>query len=208
MQGRTWRQTRLASDTCRIVFSHIANIAAAAKTALRRKKELEHDLEQNNAQMITLQRQVSSIETANINKETLDAMAQAAKAMKDIHNGTTIDTVDATMEKLREQEGIASEIAEAITSGGAPSRVDEDELDEELANLQQEALDDAMLRTGNPPISDRISALPNQPNGPSKFRTSLREILKLTSLAVTSRHNAEEEEEEELLRKLQAEMAM
>lgn len=47
--------------------------------------------------MLTLDRQISSIETANINKETLDAMKKAAAAMKQIHGGLTIDTVDATM---------------------------------------------------------------------------------------------------------------
>lgn len=136
---------------------------------MRRKKELEHDLEQTSAQMMTLQRQVSSIETANINKETLEAMAAAGKAMSEIHGKTTIAKVDDIMENLREQEAIGAEIAEAITSGGQQSRVDEDELDEELAELQQEALDEQMLKTGAVPVSDQISRLPTQPNGPSEL---------------------------------------
>ncbi len=47
--------------------------------------------------MMTVEREISSIETANINKETLDAMKQASAAMKTIHNGLTIDKVDSTM---------------------------------------------------------------------------------------------------------------
>jgi len=70
---------------------------AAAKNALRKKKTLEHQLEQTSAQMLTLEREISSIETANINKETLDAMKSASAAMKQIHGGLTIDKVDATM---------------------------------------------------------------------------------------------------------------
>jgi charged multivesicular body protein 4 len=69
----------------------------AAKAALRRKKQFEHALEQTQGQIMTLEREIYSIETANINKETLEAMKNASKAMKEIHGGLTIDKVDATM---------------------------------------------------------------------------------------------------------------
>jgi hypothetical protein len=46
---------------------------------------------------MTLEREIYSIETANINKETLDAMKNASNAMKQIHGGLTIDKVDQTM---------------------------------------------------------------------------------------------------------------
>jgi charged multivesicular body protein 4 len=46
---------------------------------------------------MTLEREIYSIETANINKETLDAMKNAGAAMKNIHAGLTIDKVDDVM---------------------------------------------------------------------------------------------------------------
>jgi charged multivesicular body protein 4 len=46
---------------------------------------------------MTLEREIYSIETANINKETLDAMKNAGSAMKQIHAGLTIDKVDNVM---------------------------------------------------------------------------------------------------------------
>jgi hypothetical protein len=46
---------------------------------------------------MTLEREIYSIETANINKETLDAMKNAGTAMKQIHAGLTIDKVDDVM---------------------------------------------------------------------------------------------------------------
>jgi len=46
---------------------------------------------------MTLEREIYSIETANINKETLDAMKNAGTAMKQIHAGLTVDTVDNVM---------------------------------------------------------------------------------------------------------------
>lgn len=159
-----------------------------AKAALRRKKAFEHQLEQTAAQMMTVEREIGSIESANINKETLDAMKNASKAMKTIHGGLTVDQVDQTMEDLREQHAVGEEIAEALTQGAQTTGVDEDELDEELAELQQEQLDERMLKTGSVPVSDQIQRMPNAPtkNTPT----------------------AEEDDEEAELRKLQAEMAM
>ncbi|KAL1590121.1 hypothetical protein WHR41_01241 [Cladosporium halotolerans] len=159
-----------------------------AKAALRRKKAFEHQLEQTAAQMMTVEREIGSIESANINKETLDAMKNASKAMKTIHGGLTVDQVDQTMEDLREQHAVGEEIAEALTQGAQTTGVDEDELDEELAELQQEQLDERMLKTGSVPVSDQIQRMPNAPT--------------------KNTPNAEEDDEEAELRKLQAEMAM
>ncbi|KAK0263649.1 ESCRT-III subunit protein snf7 [Friedmanniomyces endolithicus] len=75
---------------------------AVAKAALQRKKPYEHQLELTSAQMLTIEREVSSIETANLNKESFNAIKQAQQAMKTIHGGLTIDKVDWTMEDLRE----------------------------------------------------------------------------------------------------------
>lgn len=76
---------------------YVATNKPAARTALRRKKTLEGHMEQTQAQMMTIEREIGSIETANINKETLDAMVNASKAMKQIHGGLTVDKVDDTM---------------------------------------------------------------------------------------------------------------
>lgn len=69
----------------------------AAKNALRRKKVHEKSLEQTTAQILQLESQIYSIEAANINQETLAAMKNAGKAMKQIHKGMSIEMVDQTM---------------------------------------------------------------------------------------------------------------
>ena len=121
---------------------------------------------------MTVEREISSIETANINKETLDAMKNAQQAMKTIHGNLTIDKVDQTMEDLREQHAIGEEIAEALTQGSVATGVDEDELDEELADLQQEELDNKMLKTGTVPVSDQIQRLPSAAVGEREYTPS------------------------------------
>lgn len=119
--------------------------------------------------MMTVEREISSIETANINKETLDAMKNASTAMKNIHGGLTIDKVDQTMEDLREQHAIGEEIAEALTQGSVGQGVDEQDLDDELEELQQEQLDNKMLKTGSVPVGDQISSMPDRPVGEREY---------------------------------------
>ncbi|KAI9658152.1 MAG: ESCRT-III subunit protein snf7 [Alyxoria varia] len=173
-----------------IARKYVNSNKPAAKAALRRKKQFEHNLEQTSAQIMTVEREISSIETANINKETLDAMKNASTAMKQIHGGMTIDKVDSTMEDLRDQHAISEEINEALQQGAQANAMDEDELDEELQELQQEQLDNKMLDTGNVPVGDRVQTMP----------TPARSEL--------NKPYGEEEDEDEELKKLQAEMAM
>lgn len=54
-------------------------------------------MEQTIAQIGTLEQQINSIESANINRETLAAMEKAGDAMKQIHGKLTPEKVDETM---------------------------------------------------------------------------------------------------------------
>ncbi len=72
-------------------------------------------------------------------------------------------------EKLREQHALGEEIAQAITSAPIGEPIDETELDDELAELEQEQLDNKMLKTGTVPVSDEIHRLPAAANGESKL---------------------------------------
>ncbi|KAF4975360.1 hypothetical protein FZEAL_7844 [Fusarium zealandicum] len=166
----------------------------AAKAALRRKKAHEHSLEQTLAQIGTLEQQINAIESANINKETLVAMEQAGKAMKNIYQGLTPEKVDETMESLRDQNALSEDIVNAMTGALSGEYIDDTELESELDQLQQEQLDEQMLNTGNVPVSDAVHKMPTPANTepvPAKKQAPI-----------------EEDDEEAELRKLQAEMAM
>lgn len=69
----------------------------AARNALKRKKQHESSLEQTNGQISMLEQQIYSIESANINQETLVAMKNAGAAMKQIHGNMKMEDVDNTM---------------------------------------------------------------------------------------------------------------
>jgi charged multivesicular body protein 4 len=137
-------------------------VPTAAKAALRRKKLHERTLEQTTAQISQVEQQIYSIEAANINQETLNAMKNAGAAMKQIHGNLTIDKVDATMDELREQHALGEEIASAITNAPLGEPLDEAELEEELEGMEQELMDERMLKTGTVPVQG-LPAVGNQP---------------------------------------------
>jgi charged multivesicular body protein 4A/B len=70
--------------------------------------------------------------------------------------------------------------------------IDEGDLDAELESMEQEAIDERMLKTGTVPVADLPGVVAN---GPIKGKMNRIQ-------------HAEEDDEEEELRKLQAEMAM
>lgn len=175
-----------------IARKNVSTNKNAAKAALKRKKTHEHSLDQTVSQIGTLEQQINAIESANINMETLEAMKKAGKAMEDIHGKLTVDKVDETMDKLREQNALSEEIVNAITNNQLGDPIDEDELEEELEALEQEKLDEQMLNTGTVRASEPIHRLPQAVNGELKGKAKA----------------IEEDDEEAELRKLQAEMAM
>ncbi len=104
-------------------------------------------------------------------------MENASAAMKNIHGKLTPEKVDETMyvifptvevgwilarekrmltrrsrDKIREQNELSDEIVNALTSSSLSNAVDEQDLEDELDQLQQEQLDEAMLKTGTVPV--------------------------------------------------------
>jgi charged multivesicular body protein 4 len=189
LQKREAHLFRQIEEQEQIARKNVTTNKTAAKTALRRKKAHEHNLEQTLNHITTLEQQINSIESANINQETFMAMQRANEAMKVIHGKLTPTKVDETMDKLSEYNRLNVEISEAMGSVAIGPQFDDTELEDELEQLQQQELEDKMLETGSVPV-DR---LPTVASG---------EIKGKAPVAVT------EDDEEAELRKLQAEMAM
>lgn len=84
--------------------------------------------------------------------------------------GVCLDLTDNnnSRDQLREQHQLGEEIANAITSQPVGEQPDEDELDAELEGLEQESMDERMLKTGTVPVNDQVNRLPAAANGESK----------------------------------------
>jgi hypothetical protein len=74
-----------------------------------------------------------------------------------------------TREQLREQHELTQEIGNAITSMPITEPIDEDELEADLAALEQENLDEKMLKTGTVPQDQLQRTLPAGVNGECEF---------------------------------------
>ncbi|OUT21347.1 hypothetical protein CAS74_003463 [Pichia kudriavzevii] len=171
-----------------------------ARNALKKKKKLEGELLKIENQIESLEVQLGAIESANLN---------GARAIKQMHSDFDIDKVDETMDEIREQVEASEEISEAISRPLGSEFVDEDELDEELAALQEEEINSHMVDTHNDvqnqniqtpmrlesPTSQRIN---NLPSAPTKKVQPQQQQLPVE----------DEDEDERALRELQAEMGM
>ncbi|KAG2146778.1 Snf7-domain-containing protein [Suillus clintonianus] len=157
---------------------------AVATQALRRKKANESEMDRLAGQRLQLELQINTLESANLNAETMAAMKKASDVLASIHGNMTMDKVDSTMSKITEQREIANEIAEAI-SYPTGTEADEDDLKAELAELEQETLDERLAGAEHVPL--------HIPAGARR---------------VEERPKAVEEDEEAQLRELQAALAM
>jgi len=103
--------------------------------------------------LTTLEYQRDALENANTNTEVLKIMKMAAEASKSAHGEIDIDKVHDLKDEIQEQNDIAKEISDALSS---PIYVDEDDLMKELEELEQENLDSELISEPLPylPLSD------------------------------------------------------
>lgn len=72
-----------------------------------------------------------------------------------------VSALTVTRDKLRDQNALSEEIVQAITGNQLGEPIDDMELEDELDQLQQEHLDEQMLKTGNVPTADAVNKLPS-----------------------------------------------
>lgn len=131
-----------------------------ALMALKRKRMYEQQREHTRGARFNLETQLMAIENANVNMETLKAMKVGSTTMRNLHGEMTVDKVDSTMDDIREQMDLASEINAAISTPLAMDygALDEDELAEELEQLEQSELDRAILEVKAPVTATSVSS--------------------------------------------------
>ncbi|CAF4771512.1 unnamed protein product, partial [Rotaria sp. Silwood2] len=124
-----------------------------ALNALKRKKRLEKTLQQIDGTLTTLEYQREALQNAAMNGQAFSALQGATSALKNVHKELDVDSVQDIMDELAEQHDLSSEIANAISSPvGFGAEIDERELEEELAQLEQEALRDDLRRVELPSV--------------------------------------------------------
>jgi charged multivesicular body protein 4A/B len=125
---------------------------------MKRKKLYEQELEKITNVKFTLETQVISLESAQQNAQTFQALKQGNTAMSGLRKEVGIDAVDDVMDEIKEEMELAQEINQAISQPVDPLMTDEDELLEELNMLETADLEEKLL---NPPTASM--ALPDVP---------------------------------------------
>lgn len=146
LEGRINEETAIARRDARTNKRNALN-------ALKRKKRLEKTLQQIDGTLTTLEYQREALQNAAMNGQAFQALQSATSALKNVHKELDVDSVQDIMDELAEQHDLSNEIAQAISSPvGFGADIDERELEDELAQLEREALSEQMTRVDLPSV--------------------------------------------------------
>lgn len=171
----------------------------AALQALKRKKMYESQIEKIEGTRMTIETQILAIEETSVNVQAMDAITAGAATMKRLHQSMTIDDVDNTMEEIQEQMDVASQISTAISQPLGGPIYDDSEIEEELAQLEAQSLDEQLVGLDVSPVPVPV-ARPEE-------RVSTGSVLTSLSMPSAPTRSLETDEDRELA-ELEASMAM
>merc|ERR1719411_1406903 len=132
---------------------------------LKKKKQLENQLNSIQGKKLNLETQIMALEDAHLNKETLKAMKGSANAMKATVKESDLDKVDEVMEDINVAMDQVNEMNEAM-SQPLGQMMDDDELEAELAELEELEADELLNDLQEPKqqnnnYDSNIDAMPN-----------------------------------------------
>ncbi|PRP74619.1 hypothetical protein PROFUN_03541 [Planoprotostelium fungivorum] len=122
-----------------------------ALMCLKRKKLYENQLDKLAGSRMNLEIQAMSLESANVDIETLKATKQATDTMKKMHGQLNIDKIEDIVDDARDVMEQYEEIGNVLTQPINGQAFDEDDLLEELNQLDEERISEQMLEIGSAP---------------------------------------------------------
>ena len=108
-----------------------------AMLALKKKKQFEDEIAKNQGIQLTLENQIYSLESANMQKAVIDALELGNKSIKQINNNLNPDKIDELMDDIQEQTDNSNAINQAL-SQNLQQVYDDTDLLEELEKLEAE----------------------------------------------------------------------
>ncbi|CAF0975157.1 unnamed protein product [Rotaria magnacalcarata] len=151
-----------------------------ALTALKRKKRLEKTLQQIDGTLTTLEYQREALQNAAMNGQAFAALQGATSALKNVHKELDVENVQDIMDELAEQHELSNEIANAISSPvGFGAEIDERELEDELAQLEREALSEQLTRVELPTVPHHAIPTYSQPASASTNKANYDQMAEL-----------------------------
>jgi charged multivesicular body protein 4 len=163
MKKQDFLEKKIQQETA-TARANAASNKRVALQALKRKKQHEKQQSHIDGVLQTIEYQRTSLENAATNAEILGVMGTAAKAMKAAHKDMDVDQVHELMEDIAEQQDVANEIAEAISNPiGFGNDINDEELMAELAELEEETINEKLITVGPTPTDNLNTKLPEAP---------------------------------------------
>merc|ERR1712187_85515 len=157
---------------------------------LKKKKQLENQMQSIQGKKLNLETQIMALENAHLNKETLKAMKTSANAMKATVKESDLDKADELMEDINEAMDQVNEMNEAM-SQPLGQVMDDDELEAELAELEELEADELLNEMNDVPINNKPQQnvdddidldMPSAPTGKIKQKDEDDELAELEAM--------------------------
>eukprot|EP00759_Apiculatamorpha_spiralis_P036256 PhF_6_TR36507/c0_g1_i1/m.53735/K12194/CHMP4, SNF7, VPS32; charged multivesicular body protein 4 len=162
-----------------------------ASQCLQRKKIYESQLTKLQAQYMNVERLKLALEETTMNAEVIRAQRMAAGDLAALQRGMDPETVDRDMDHMRDLMDKTKDVSEALAQDLGGDAMDEDDLEDELAALEQDIVD-VKIATTTPVIKQPAQQLPTQGQG-----VTLPEVPK-SKIPVPAVKQPQAEEEDEL----------
>ena len=149
---------------------------------LKKRKNLEKQLNLKHNQMDNLNTMMLNMQQADTSKQTIDAFAKSVKTMKNINKEFDLDKIDDLMLDIQDNLKISNEIESTLGRTVSNDVNDEEELEDELNEILKQKpsnkqSDDQIY--SNLSIDDLLNDLPNIPD--NSFNTSIQSPTKTST---------------------------
>lgn len=151
---------------------------------LKRKKMYAKEIEKINGAVINLEQQTMAIESTSVTADIVKAMETGKNALNTITQSVDVDKIENLQDDIREQMQQSEEIDQVL---GAPIGMDDMDLEDELAELEADG------------IEEELDALPSVPAAAKPAATAAESLPAVPSHAVA--------DDDDALAALEAEMA-
>ncbi|RLV95952.1 Charged multivesicular body protein 6 [Spathaspora sp. JA1] len=109
-----------------------------AKFYLRSKKQQETVISKTFDQLDNLESLIGTIEFKSIEKDVLYGLQQGNKVLVKLNNEMSVERIDKVLDQLEDERIKVEEISDALGMGSGLNKLEETEVDEEFAKLNEE----------------------------------------------------------------------
>lgn len=147
---------------------------------LKRKKLYEKEIDQIYGKRINIETQIQALESAASSADVLKAMIAGKDSLNQVMKETNVEKIDDVMDEVNESIGMVDEVSQAMSQQIGPA-LDEADLEAELAALENELTDEALLGLDAPVklpakvqnnVTQNLDSLDLLPSAPSTVAAS------------------------------------